>query len=96
MVDVESNAVTTLVAFANDKGPKTNVLAGTSSVTNLISLDVTGGGLQILTSGGLGGFFGATPIAKPAVTGVRSDGTALTNLLSTLATLGLITNSTTA
>lgn len=42
------------------------------------------------------GFYNSTPITKPEVTGVRSDGTALTNLLTTLSTLGLITNSTTA
>lgn len=42
------------------------------------------------------GFFGATPSLKPTVTGSRTDGTALTSALSALATLGLITNSTTA
>lgn len=42
------------------------------------------------------GFFGATPTAKAAVTGSRADGTALANLLTELASKGLITNSTTA
>lgn len=41
------------------------------------------------------GFFGATPTLKPTVSGSRTDGTALTSLLSALASLGLITNSTT-
>ena len=42
------------------------------------------------------GFFGAAASARTAVTGVRADGTALTNLLTELATKGLITDSTTA
>lgn len=42
------------------------------------------------------GFYGATPAAKPTVTGSRADGTALQSLLAAMATLGLITDSTTA
>uniref|UniRef100_UPI00262B47BB hypothetical protein n=1 Tax=Sphingobium sp. TaxID=1912891 RepID=UPI00262B47BB len=42
------------------------------------------------------GFFGAPPVAKPAVTGSRGGNAAVTDLLAKLATLGLITNSTTA
>ncbi len=42
------------------------------------------------------GFFGATPASKPTVTGSRADGTALQSLLTALATLGLITDSSTA
>lgn len=42
------------------------------------------------------GFFGAGAQAKPTVTGSRTDGTALASLLSALATLGLVTDSTTA
>jgi hypothetical protein len=41
------------------------------------------------------GFFTTAPIAKPAVTGSRASGAALTSLLTELAALGLITNSTT-
>lgn len=41
-------------------------------------------------------FFGATPIAKPTITGSRGGNAALTNLLTQLAALGLITDSTTA
>lgn len=41
------------------------------------------------------GFFGATPALRPAVAGSRADGTALSSLLTALATLGLISNSTT-
>lgn len=40
------------------------------------------------------GFYGATPGAKPTITGSRGGNAALGNLLTALATLGLITNST--
>ena len=42
------------------------------------------------------GFFAATPAAKPTVSGSRAGNAALADLLTELATLGLITNSTTA
>lgn len=42
------------------------------------------------------GFYGATPAAKPTITGSRSGNAALADLLTDLATLGLITDSTTA
>lgn len=43
-----------------------------------------------------GSFFGATPIAKPAVTGSWAGNAAGENLAAALANLGLITNNTTA
>jgi hypothetical protein len=42
------------------------------------------------------GFWGATPIVRPKVTGSRSSGTALTSLLEQLANSGLITNESSA
>jgi hypothetical protein len=41
------------------------------------------------------GFYGATVMAKPTITGCRSDGTALANLLTALKNLGLIDDQTT-
>lgn len=41
-------------------------------------------------------FYGATPAAKPSITGSRGGNAALTDLLTKLATLGLITDSTSA
>lgn len=41
------------------------------------------------------GFYGAAAIAKPTVTGAKGSNAALTSLLSTLATLGIIADSTT-
>ena len=42
------------------------------------------------------GFFNTTPIVKPTITGSRASGAALQDLLTQLASLGLITDSTTA
>jgi hypothetical protein len=41
------------------------------------------------------GFYGARPIARPKITGSRSDGTALANLLDKLEAMGLIVDNTT-
>lgn len=59
----------------------------------------TAGDLDVnnrLRVGGNVGFYGTTPVAKPAVTGSRGGNAALASLLTQLATLGLITDSTTA
>ncbi|MFJ8208109.1 hypothetical protein [Streptomyces sp. NPDC096033] len=42
------------------------------------------------------GFHGATPVTRQTITGSRGDGSAYTNLLTALATLGLVTDSSTA
>lgn len=42
------------------------------------------------------GFYGATPVAKPTVTGAKGANAALASLLTALVSLGLITDSTTA
>ena len=41
------------------------------------------------------GFYGAKPISRPRITGSRSDGTALANLLTKLEAMGLIVDNTT-
>ena len=41
------------------------------------------------------GFWGATPVIQQTVTGAKAGNVALTNLLTTLATLGLIVDNTT-
>lgn len=46
------------------------------------------------SSGDIG--FGVDPTAKPTITGSRTDGTALADLLTKLAAKGLITDSTTS
>ncbi len=53
-------------------------------------------GLQITNTDGTGrvAFYGATPVAKPTVTGSRGGNAALASLLTELANLGLIVDST--
>jgi hypothetical protein len=52
-----------------------------------------GGSLQ--HTGSTAGFYGATPIAKPTITGSRKDGTAWANLLAKLVQMGLVNDGTT-
>lgn len=42
------------------------------------------------------GFYGASAVAKPTVSGARDANAAVASLLSALATLGLVTDSTSA
>ena len=46
-------------------------------------------------TGPTAGFFGAEPTPRPTITGSRSDGTALANLLTALHNMGLIEDNTT-
>ncbi|MBK8772265.1 MAG: hypothetical protein IPM06_17835 [Rhizobiales bacterium] len=69
-----------------------------------ISQADAGGGITLSSSGGVAiainstgiGFNGASPVAKPTITGSRGGNAALASLLTGLATSGHITNSTTA
>ena len=84
---VGASTITVNIGRTTATTSKTTIQGGTSS----------GGGVVLSQSGGRLGFFGlATPITKTSVTGSRSGGTALTNLLTALANYGLITDSTTA
>jgi hypothetical protein len=68
------------------------------STSGLAGTIVSGGtgGLRILNAGSPLGFLGATPITKPTVTGTRSNAAALASLLTSLASYGLVTDSSTA
>lgn len=79
-VDVTGNST-----FRNDLTGTTGTFDWQNSGNSRIKANSTGLGL-----------FGATPIARPTVVGSRSGGAALTNLLTALANLGAITDSTTA
>jgi hypothetical protein len=57
---------------------------------NVLHFD-TDGGTRLLST--KHGFFGANATTKPEVTGAHDSNAALVSLLSALATLGLITNS---
>src|SRR5690606_36471049 len=64
----------------------------TTGLTGAGDLDVAG---NVRVSGNIG-FYNTTPQAKPTVTGSRGGNAALASLLTALATLGLITNNSTA
>lgn len=96
-------------ADANAAGISVN-LAGAGTAAQGVYVDATEGGTTghllrlrnnnadkfVVSPDGGPGFYGAAPVAKPTVTGSRTDGTALASLLTALATLGLITDSSTA
>ena len=52
--------------------------------------------VEVASAIGTVGFYGADPVARLSVTGSVTAGTALTNLLTALNTLGIVRNSTTA
>ncbi|MGE3746366.1 MAG: right-handed parallel beta-helix repeat-containing protein [Sphingomonadaceae bacterium] len=60
--------------------------------TNLLSLRA-GGSTNVRVGGTTLGFYGATAASKPTITGSRGGNAALASLLTQLATLGLITDS---
>lgn len=72
-------------------------LAGSTSAHKLLRLaNAAGTKVFEVTAAQEIGFYGTTPIAKPTVNGPRNDAEqALNNLLTELANLGIITNSTT-
>jgi hypothetical protein len=70
----------------------TTVVAQPLSFTRSNGLTTVGAGLRV--NGNLG--FGVTPIAKPTVSGAKGSNAALGSLMTALAALGLVTDSTTA
>ena len=86
----ETAATATNYALTGDGSA--NALNGTNSV----SMTIAGVTKRIEADGTGVGFFSATPVAKPTVTGSRNNNDALASLLTALADLGLITNDTQA
>lgn len=97
-------ARTTTVAFramaASGAGTSQAILQVTNSGQSTTYLSVSGTTITLNGAldhdGSTAGFFGATPTTKPTVTGSRGGNAALASLLSALATLGLITDSSSA
>jgi hypothetical protein len=76
-----------------------NLLVGTGTDNAVDRLQVSGGVLlagALRHTGAAAGFFGTAAIAKPAITGSRAGNAALASLLTQLAALGLITDTSTA
>ena len=97
-----------LISLAAGNGGATSGAGGTVILTAGDAIGASPGGSMVLTAGNgtpnggirlattLLGFFATAPVAKPAVTGSRGGNAALASLLTALAALGLITDSTTA
>jgi len=67
---------------------------GPSSVVAM-TIDESDGGVSVGRAGGEVAFYGGTPAAKPTITGSKGGNAALTSLLTQLANLNIITDSTT-
>ena len=110
--DIEVNGTFRHYVVIGGKSNVTPTFTGSTndlSVTNIgatgvdIDSGMSGNPRHVIINSGVAdfnvntlGFYGATPAAKPTVTGARDDGTALADLLTELATLGLLTDSSTA
>jgi hypothetical protein len=73
-----------------------NVTPGNTTTDPIVVTPTAAGGLQLVGATNALGFYGAAPAAKPTVSGSQGGNAALASLVAALATLGLITNSTTA
>lgn len=96
-----ATAATLTVRAANATGTTSTggdliVASGTGTTANG-SVKINSGSTTRIQANGTGlGFFNATPIAKPTVTGAKGGNAALASLLTQLVSLGLITDSSTA
>lgn len=68
---------------------------GATETETLLSGTNTGDDVSVPVNGNVG-FYGATPVTQPTVTGSRGGNAALASLLTELATMGLIVDSSTA
>jgi hypothetical protein len=64
------------------------------NATDLVTIGSSNasGGAMLGVAAGKIGFFGTTPIAKANLLGTKSGGTALTNLITMLTNLGILTD----
>lgn len=89
---LSNNAKTALYDFRFPGGNVMRVVYTTGAI-NILDFESDGGLRHVSTKLG---FFAATSTTKPTVTGSRGGNAALASLLTALATLGLITDSSTA
>jgi len=86
--EVETEGVTGDLAVGGD--------LSVSGITTIYGYFGAGGNMGLGSAPSLVGFFGATPAARPTVTGSRGGNAAVASLLTALETLGLIVDDTTA
>jgi hypothetical protein len=72
------------------------IQTSTPSEVDISQTQFVGPEVQVASAFGSIGFYGADPVAQLSVTGSVTAGTALTNLLVALDTLGLVNNNSTA
>ncbi len=91
------------IRISNNQAIRARNAAGTDDVeiaridaTNKLVLGAFKNAAGVSTANIPHGFYGATPVAKPTVTGSRGGNAALASLLTQLASVGLITDSTSA
>ena len=93
-------ATVTVLAPGTASAPPANPVAATggsgSGCTLTLTWSSTSNGLSLNPTGQKIGFNGATPAAKPTVSGSRAANAALASLLTALAGYGLVTDSSTA
>lgn len=87
--------------FSGDQNTLMRWEAGAAVIHMMVDLQVQAApfGARVHTLDGPGnkaGFFGATPIVRPTVTGAKGGNAALASLITALATLGLITDGSSA
>jgi len=85
---LEFDAITMTVTLMDNLG---NSVVLDSSAMTVVATIVT----SISLATGALGFYGATPVAKPTVSGSKNGNAALTSLMTALASLGLVTDTTT-
>jgi hypothetical protein len=83
-IEVDSGVTPETITLDSDLG-NTKIFIGKS---NGLVISIGGTGAQI-------GFFHATPVSKPTVTGSKGGNVALTSLIAAFVALGLITDTTT-
>lgn len=90
-----SGSMTTAVQVGHNGS--TGFIQSYNNVAGVFSpLALGGSAISVGNSGQQVGFMGATPVSRPTVTGSRGGNAALASLLTALAALGLVTDSSTA
>jgi hypothetical protein len=90
--DCKQNGVPDFSIFNNGTGRHSLAITPTDQVMIGYGASI---GRTLEHTGSAAGFYGARPVPRPRITGSRSDGTALANLLTKLEAMGLIVDNTT-
>lgn len=98
IIDISADGATLAKGYITAENTLASIAFNTNGLMEVTSTNarIVFNGTNRIEADGTGlGFFAATPVAKPTVTGAKGGNAALTSLLTQLASLGLITDSTT-